>query len=144
MSDRLPKTNGCLDDHDTSSASTTNRKRKSRCDIVDLENQTPPAKKLAIVPPSIMSVDFLSRSSRTSESSSPSSPGSRNLECGAIYLQQPATSLSHPGATSPLMSIDFLARSSRSPCTHRPLVEMEFAFTAPVGLSHPYVDYILY
>ena len=146
MSDRLSTTKTCVNNHESSTATTTSRKRKSPCDIIDLENPTPPAKKLVTVPPS-MSVDFLSRSSRSLESSSPASPDYRSSECGAIHLQQTTSRDTHRGATSPLMSVDFLARSSRSPHAHRTAAGTEFAFAAPVGLGHPscpYVYYILY
>ena len=146
MSDRLSTTKTCVNDHDSSFISAASRKRKSPCDIIDLETTTPPAQKLITVPPS-MSVDFLSRSSRSPESSSPASPGYRSSECGVIHLHQTTSRDTHRGATSPLMSVDFLARSSRSPHTHRNAVGLpgtEFAFTAPVGLGHPYVYYILY
>ena len=140
MSDRLSTTKTCVKNYGPPSS----RKRKSPCDIVDLENTTPPAKKLVTVRPS-MSVDFLSRScSRSPESSSPASPGYRSSECGAIHLHQTTSRDTHRGATSPLMSVDFLARSSRSPHTHRTAYGIEFASTAPVGLGHPYAYYILY
>ena len=143
MSDRLSTTKTCVNDHGSSSATATNRKRKSPCDIIDLENPTPPAKKLVTVPPS-MSVDFLSRSSRSPESSSPASPGYRSSEYGVIHLQQTTSRDTHRGATSPLMSVDFLARSSRSPHTPRVAAGTESAFAAPVGLGHPHLYYILY
>ena len=120
----------------------TNRKRKSPCEIVELENSGPPCKKLVTVSPS-MSVDFLSRSSLPEESCSPASPGYRSSECGASYLHITTSPDTRRRTTSPLMSVDFLARSTCSSHTP-PSARTEFAFTAPVGLGHPFMFYLLY
>ena len=124
---------------DLSTVFATNRKRKSPCEVVELENSGPPSKKLVTVSPS-MSVDFLSRSSRSPESSSSASP--RSSECGAIHLQERTSRGTHRCATSPLMSVDFLARSTCSSHTP-PAARTEFAFSLPVGQGHPFMYFIL-
>ena len=42
------------------------------------------------------------------------------------------------------MSVDILARSRRCPHEHWTAAGTEFAFSAHVGLGHPYAYYILY
>ena len=122
------------------------RKRKTPCDIVELDQTPPPTKKMNIVSSSF-SVNFLSRSSRSTSDSTTTSSGLHHLYRDAIQLQHRTPRDSTNGATSPLMSVDFLSRSSRSPfpSTSRYNAEHLYrtppSFYTPMG-HHPYVFYV--
>nr|XP_054775345.1 uncharacterized protein LOC129283664 [Lytechinus pictus] len=88
-------------------------KRKTPCDVNEVNQTTPPTKKSGVVS-SKFSVDFLAESSRsTSELTTVSSDP--HLQChGVTQLHCTTSRHSTKGATSPLMSVNFLSRSSRS------------------------------
>nr|XP_054766782.1 paired mesoderm homeobox protein 2A-like [Lytechinus pictus] len=113
-------------------------KRKTPCDVDEVNQTTPPSKKLGVVS-SKFSVDFLAESSRsTSESTTVSSDP--HLQChGVTQLHCTTSRDSTKGATSPLMSVDFLSRSSRSPPSSAEyLHRTPSSFYTPMGY-HPYV-----
>ncbi|XP_041457432.1 homeobox protein ceh-37-like [Lytechinus variegatus] len=115
------------------------RKRKTLCDVDEVNQTTPPTKKLGVVS-SKFSVDFLAESSRsTSESTTVSSDP--HLQChGVTQLHRTTSRDSTKGATtSPLMSVDFLSRSSRSPPSRAEyLHRTPSSFYTPMSY-HPYV-----
>ena len=112
------------------------RKRKTPCDIVEVDQTTPPAKKMNVVSSSF-SVDFLSRSSRSTSDSTMTSPGLHHLYRGVIQLQHRTPRDSTNGATSPLMSVDFLSRSSRSPSPSTSRYNAEHLYRTPPSFYTP-------
>nr|BAD72873.1 homeobox protein [Hemicentrotus pulcherrimus] len=122
------------------------RKRKRSCDTVEVDQTTPPFKKMNIVS-STFSVDFLSRSSRSTSDSTMTSSGRHHLYRDVIQLQQKTPRDPTKGATSPLMSVDFLSRSSRSPSPSTSRYNAEHLYRTPSSFStlmgyHPYVFYV--
>eukprot|EP00057_Strongylocentrotus_purpuratus_P033271 XP_790816.1 PREDICTED: homeobox protein ceh-37-like [Strongylocentrotus purpuratus] len=122
------------------------RKRKTMCDIVDVDQTTPPTKKKNIVSPAF-SVDYLSRSSRSTSDSTMPSSGRHHLYRDVIQLQQKTPRDWTKGATSRLMSVDFLSRSSRSPSSSTSRYSAEHLYRTPSSFStpmgyHPYVFYV--
>ncbi|XP_063951625.1 diencephalon/mesencephalon homeobox protein 1-like [Lytechinus pictus] len=119
--------------------SAVSRKRKTPCDADEVNQTTPPTKKLGVVS-SKFSVDFLAKSSRsTSESTTVSSDPHLQFH-GVTQLHCTTSRDSTKGATSPLMSVDFLSRSSRSPSPSSAeyLHRTPSSFYTPMGY-HPYV-----
>ncbi|XP_790793.1 paired mesoderm homeobox protein 2A [Strongylocentrotus purpuratus] len=122
------------------------RKRKTMCDIVDVDQTTPPTKKMNIVSPAF-SVDFLSRSSRSTSDSTMPSSDRHHLYRDVTQLQQKTPRDWTKGATSPMMSVDFLSRSSRSPSPSTSRYNAEHLYRTPSSFStpmgyHPYVFYV--
>ncbi|NP_999673.2 paired class homeodomain repressor [Strongylocentrotus purpuratus] len=122
------------------------RKRKRSCDTVEVDQTTPPTKKMNSVSPTF-SVDFLSRSSRSRSDSTMPSSGRHHLHHDVIQLQHKSPHDSTKGAKSPLMSVDFLSRSSRSPSPSKSRYNAEHLYRTPSSFStpmgyHPYVFYV--
>ena len=123
--------------------SVIDRKRKTPCDIVEVDQLEPPFKKTIAVPPTFF-VDFLSRSSRSTSDSTTTSSDRHNSDVIQPEYRTPRDS-TH-GAISRLMSVDFLSRSSRSPSPSTSMYNGEHlhrtpaSFYTPMGY-HPYVFY---
>ncbi|XP_063951627.1 uncharacterized protein LOC129283664 [Lytechinus pictus] len=118
-------------------------KRKTPCDADEVNQTTPPTKKLGVVS-SKFSVDFLAESSRsTSESTTVSLDP--HLQChGVTQLHCTTSRDSTKGATSPLMqqrNRDSLSRSSHSPSPSSAeyLHRTPSSFYTPMGY-HPYMS----
>lgn len=122
------------------------RKRKRSCDTVEVDQTTPPTKKMNIVS-STLSFDFFSRSSRSRSDSTMPSSGRHHVYRDVIQLQHMTPRDWTKGATSPLMSVDFLSRSSRSPSPSTSRYNAEHLYRTPSSFStpmgyHPYVFYV--